>query len=268
MKCLNVIVYYDNFQEVKDYIQSVCTISYNMVDMIIVVNSNKKNMLKELEKFIKDNGFNSCWIYNYNTNVGYLNSLLKTIKHIELQKYDYYILSNTDILYNSKDFFIKLKNKQYRQNIGCIAPSVYSTSLGVYSNPHYISRLTAEGLKFRSIIFSNRVLSRAYFNLSRLKSKKKKALKQESCEVYSPHGSYMIFTLEFIKKIAGYEYGVKMYSEESCIGELLLRANMKCWYDADIEVSHVESTVTRNMSSKAKCKAFHDSLRYILDEFY
>ena len=268
MKCLNVIVYCDNFQEVKDYLQAVFDISNNLVDIIIVVNSDKQNMLKELKKFIEDSNYISCRILDYNANVGYLNSLLKTIKNIDLQEYDYYILSNTDISYNTKDFFIKLQEKNYEQDIGCIAPSVYSTKSDTYSNPHYIKRLTAKGLKFRTIIFSSKVLSTLYFKLSKIKTKKKKTIKKESCEVYSPHGCYMIFTREFIKKIVGYEYGAKMYSEESCIGELLIRANMRCWYDADIEVSHVENTVTGNMNSIVKCKAFNDSLKYIIKEFY
>ena len=68
--------------------------------------------------------------------------------------------------------------------------------------------------------------------------------------------------------IVGYEYGVKMYSEESAIGELLIRNGMKCFYDASIGVIHQESTVTGNIDYKKRFNAWRDSLQYILSEFY
>ena len=72
----------------------------------------------------------------------------------------------------------------------------------------------------------------------------------------------------FIKKICGYEYGVKMYSEESAIGELLIKNNMKCYYEDSLSVIHQESTVTGKINYKKRFNSWRESLEYIIKEFY
>lgn len=264
MKCLNVIVLYDNAKEVRKYIKETNDISCGMVDIVLVVNKDTEN---ESDRILME--FQDCIrIINYNENVGYLNALLKTIKNGALSCYDYYILSNTDITYAQKDFFIILDGSKYKKDVGCIAPSIFSTKIKNYQNPHYKERITKSKFERIDKVFHYPILARLYLVLSSLKSRNKKLEKQESCYVYSPNGAYMIFTEDFIKKIKGYEYGVKLYSEESCIGELLLRNNMKCYYDSTIEVIHQESTVTGKIDYRERFRAWRDSIEYILREFY
>ena len=268
MKCLNVIVLYENADEVVNYVKEVSGIGDSFVDIVIVVNSDKNNERQSIIDI-----FNQCNIHNYRIidygeNIGYLNSFLFTIRDLSLDEYEYYILSNTDIHYEQISFFESLQKKEYDNQIGCIAPSVYSKNTNSYSNPHYLARIPKKKYIRLSWIFAHPFWGRVYLKLAGLKSNTSKSEKKQSCFVYSPHGCYMIFTQKFVRCLKGYIYGVKMYSEEACIGEQLLRNKMKCFYDSDIEVIHDESTVTGKMDYKKRFAAWKESIDYILKEFY
>lgn len=268
MKILNAIVFYNNYFEVKNYIDEVQKISEGIVDIIVVVNSDPEGKIEELKRDIKPIKKMDVSIINYGENVGYLNTLLKPVKDINLELYDYYILSNTDINYPDPDFFEKLSHNEYQDDIGCIAPDVYNPTRRIHSNPHYKERIPREQIERLIKIFRYPTLGKWYLKLSGLKNKNKKLDKKESCYVYSPHGCYMIFSRKFIEAIKDYTYGVTLYSEESAIGELLCRYHFKCYYDDSIFVIHEASTVTGKINYKKRFSAWRESLEYILKEFY
>jgi glycosyltransferase, family 2 len=268
MKCLNIIIYYDNKEEVEAYITNVVAISDEMLDIVVVVNKDTKNLAIELEDKLKSMGISICKFINYGENVGYLNAMLFTIRKIDIKKYDYVILSNTDIEYSMNRFFYELSCKTYSANIGAIAPSIYSPNTQRYQNPHYLKRIKKSHFKRLYFLFKFPTLGKLYLQLSSFKRKKKPVLKEKSCMVYSPHGAYMIFTNKFISLISDYTYGALLYSEESCIGELLIKNGMKCYYDSTLEVIHYESTVTGSIDYKKRFDLWRKSIKVILDEFY
>lgn len=269
MKCLNIVVFYNNGNEVKKYIKEVLGGASNeLVKIIIVKNLDTYNELNKIIEELNEEGILNLEVVDYGENVGYLNAFLKTIKNINLNSFKYYILSNTDIHYCTDNFFGELLNGQYAEDVGCIAPSVYSTKTKSYSNPHYLNRIPREKIIRNIRIFSYPTIAQAYLRGAEKVWSIKKKIEQESGYVYSPHGCYMIFTKEFVKRIQGYEYGVKMYSEESCVGELLIRSDLKCFYDSSLKLMHDESTVTGKINYRKRFKYWASSLEYILNEFY
>lgn len=268
MKCLNVIVFYDNQEEVQNYIQEVAEIGKEIVDICIVVNSDKNDCVPQMIENLNKKNIHNYKVVNYGENIGYLNPLLKTIQKIEISEYQYYILSNTDIHYLTKDFFRKLISKKYESDIACIAPSVFNTASSSYGNPHYLERTSKQKFQRLARIFAYPGIAKWYLRLAAIRASGTKKEELPSCYVYSPHGCYMIFTQDFITKIAGYEYGVKMYSEEACIGELVRKYGKKCFYDCEIKVEHQESTVTGKMDYKKRFLEWKKSIEYILETFY
>ena len=268
MKCLNTVVFYENRDEVKAYVKEAASLFSGLLDIIVVVNSDRDRQVPKLAEEWKAEGIAGVHVIDYGDNVGYLNALLKPVQSVDLGAYDYYILSNTDIHYDTKDFFQKLLSAEYAPDVGCIAPSVYASISDSYSNPHYLQRIPKEKLKRRIRIFRHPALAGFYLRLADWKAARVKSGKQPSCYVYSPHGCYMIFTREFIRRIRGYEYGVKMYSEESAVGELLRHNQMRCYYDDTISVIHQESSVTGKINQAKRFAAWRESLEYILKAFY
>jgi len=265
MKSLNVITLYDNAGEVEQYIDEALEISGGTVEIALVVNKDTADAAGGIEEKYRGRPVD---VIRYGENVGYLNAMLKTIRERETEAYDYVILSNTDIRYGTKDFFRKLGEFTYSPEIGCIAPSVYATKSGSYSNPHYMERVPKAKIEQLIRIFRHPAAGRLYLQVAGIKAGKAKAEKKPGCYVYSPHGCYMIFTKAFTRAIRGYEYGVKLYSEEAAIGELLRKNGMKCYYDDRIEVIHEESSVTGKINDRARFTAWSQSLEYILKEFY
>lgn len=268
MKILNTVVFYENREEVENYISEVAAIAEDMVDIALVVNSDKQNQVRAVEAALRAKSIDCFSVIDYGYNVGYLNTMLKTIKQLDIDKYDYVILSNTDIHYDTKDFFQRLAEKEYPADVGCIAPCVYATQSNSYSNPHYSERIPKAKMERLVSIFKYPLLGKWYLKLAGLKAGKTRTEKKSSCYVYSPHGCYMIFTRDFVKKIYGYEYGVKMYSEESAVGELLMKNGLCCFYDDSISVIHQESSVTGKINYKRRFTAWRESLEYIIKEFY
>jgi len=268
MKALNTIIFYENREEVENYITELNSIADGMVEICLVVNSDKSNQVKAMEASLRAKGITCLRVIDYGDNVGYLNTMLKTIKRVSIATYDYVILSNTDIHYDTEDFFQQLAEKEYPSDVGCIAPCVYASKSNSYSNPHYMERVPKAKFERLTVIFRYPLLGKMYLKLGEMKAGKTRTEKKQSCFVYSPHGSYMIFTKDFIKKIYGYEYGVKMYSEESAVGELLVKNKMRCYYDDSLSVIHEESSVTGKINYKRRFAAWRESIEFILKEFY
>lgn len=266
-KILNVIVYYNNKNEVEGYIDQVLKIGKDKVEVALVVNKDDKKLSNNLQSKYNEIG-ETVHLFDFEENVGYLNALMKVTKVVNPLNYEYIILSNTDIEYKDSQFFNSLLVKNYSKKIGCIAPSVYSTETRSFSNPHYRTRISRKKLERLKVIFSQPLLGKLYLWLSNFKAKIVSSKELSSTEVYSPHGCYMIFTSSFINDIRYYEYGVKLYSEESCIGELLLRHGYSCFYDSTLKVDHTESAVTGKMNLNDRFSYWAESISYILSEFY
>ena len=86
MKCLNIIIYYDNKEEVEAYITNVAAVSDEMLDIVVIVNKDTENSVAELENKLISMRISICKFINYGENIGYLNAILVTIRNVEVEK--------------------------------------------------------------------------------------------------------------------------------------------------------------------------------------
>jgi len=268
-KCINIIIFYDNEDELTNYIIDAADKgTINNLEFAVVVNKDSNNIINNLKNKLTKLVDNKIYIYNFGENIGYLNALLYVVKKIDINNYKYIILSNTDIYYITKNFYDYLVKKNYENEIGCIAPSVFSSNTNTYSNPHYKTRIPLSKIQRTQRILLHPQLARFYIKLSELKARNMKKKELPSEYVYSPHGCFMVFTNSFIHKIAWDSYGAKMYSEESYVGEMLIQYNYKCFYDSNIKIIHKENTITSSIKNKKKYQYMSESLQYIINRFY
>lgn len=268
-KILSVIAYYDNGPEVLEFIKRSTSAADSVtVDYVIVINKDSDGSSSQHLTDAKYYAAGSIIEIVPGENVGYLNALLFALRKVNVDEYLFLVLSNTDIDFCTPVFYDKLLEAHYADKIGCIAPSVVSRDGKTYSNPHYLERIPLRKMKRAQKALSNTVLSKPYFLLSKIKSLFAKSSKAESCFVYSPHGCFMIFTPDFARLLQGEIYPPIMYSEESFIGEMLRLHNMNCYYDANIEVVHDESTITGKLPTGEKAGYMGRSLKYIISRFY
>ncbi|WP_226036156.1 hypothetical protein [Aquibacillus saliphilus] len=269
-KILNVVILYDNEAEVYDYaVQLSKQEIHDQLALIIVVNKTNKSKfrlmsdkLSNLDMFIE--------IHTPDKNLGYLNGLIYGYEHYikRNEKPKFVIMSNTDIEFADNTFIKKLIMTNYDENVWCVAPSVYSPTKKSYDNPQYKTRYTKSSLDKRIFIFNNPYLGYPYVKLSQYKARFKRANKQDSCYVYSAHGCFFIIKPELADILISRPYKGLMYSEEAYIAELIRESDKRCFYDANIEVLHLESTVTSKLAFRKKSKFIAESLEIVRDEFF
>lgn len=271
MKILNTIICYNNANEVVTYIKSMMEIEREHLVFAITINAGSQNDRDILEEYSLQENCSKINIYDPGENLGYLNGMLYGYnKYInENDPPDLVIMSNTDIQITDKDFFSKIEKSQYSKEIGCIGPSVYVPFRKTYENPVNISRTPKSKINRLIAIMSIPLVRGAYVRLSDVKGRITKRHKAEySGYVYEVHGCYFILTNIFLKKINEKPYGALLYSEEAYIAENIIKYGFRTYYDANIEVEHLEHSVTGGLKSERIAKHIKETMQLIRSTFY
>lgn len=266
-----IIINYKNEEEVLNYVKMLSkqTVS-NKINIVIVNNKKSDNCYIDLKSEIKNINI-SIDLFECKENLGYLNGAIYGYNEFIRNKniiQNWVIISNTDIENYDKLFFERFLNKNYDDNIWCVAPSVFSPNTRTFQNPQYIKRCSVHKINRLIFIHELPLVAYMYWNLAKIKAKVKKTKKTKSQYVYSAHGCFFALKNEFMEKIKSNKYGGFLYSEEAYIAEKLLIYNKKCFYDASLKVIHNENSVTGLLGIKKKSKYIGNSLKYIRKEFY
>jgi len=265
---VNFVVLYNNENEVLQYAKKL-ELQKNKITLVVCVNKIKEDKKKSFVLETKKINLNII-VYFLNNNVGYLNGMLYGCK-LYLQNNiipDWSIFSNTDIEFDSNNYFERFLKKEYIDDIWIIGPAIYSSSVNSYQNPHYIKRQTKISINKRIFIFNNLPLAYLYQKLSKLKLIILKKYKLKSCFVYSVHGSFFFLKKDLIEILLKNKFTPILYGEELYIAEIVLQNNKKCYYDADIEIIHEGSTTTNKINFNNKSELIVKALRFIKLNFY
>ena len=271
-KIMHIVILYSNEDEVLDHIKDLKNqIVINELQIVIVVNKKNKEKYKKFMKEINSLSLN-IKVYDPNQNLGYLNGCIYGFemynKENENQKFEWYSISNTDIEFRNNEFYKKLLEKSYKDDIWCVAPSVYNSKNLSYDNPEYKDRLSIHKINRLIFIYSYPMLAKIYEQLCKIKGNKLRNKKEESQYIYSAKGCYFILKKEIMDILSNKKYGALMYSEESYIAELIRNKDKKIYYESDIEIIHNESMVTDKLGIIKKSKYISESLKLIKNEFY
>lgn len=273
MKIAIIVIYYDNADEIRNFIHEVKQQKNGReVDVILVVNKGDAQAALEIKNTESQDGPN-IFVFDPQENLGYLNGFLYGYnKYIEIATStpDWVILCNTDISFKGTDFFNPLyTNAYYPDDVGCVGPSVYNPEQRDYQNPGAVHRRSRSALTKRIFIFSIPILNSLYISLSGSKYKKRITVKPTSGYVRELHGVFFAFRNQFMQYFKDKTYPPFLYSEEIFVGEHIAKANFKTYYDADYEIDHNEHTVTgRSLKYKRKARYLRDSIKYNRDTFY
>lgn len=271
MRILNLVILYDNENEVIKYAEQLSKQSiYRDIALIIVVNKLGKTQIEKFELKLKNIPLQFT-VFVPDGNLGYLNGVIygyNQFCQIANLMPEWIVVSNTDIEFANNSFFEDFINTNYEDDVWCVAPSVYSPKKNSYDNPGYINRCDKESIDRLIFIHERPLLAYLYAKASKVKGMFLRNKKKESQYIYSGKGCFFILKNEMAEKLKGKKYGALMYSEESYIAEIIRNNNKKIYYDSRIEVIHNENTVTGKLEVGKKAKYIADSLKFIRDEFY
>ena len=196
MIVLNTIIFYDNFEEVRNYCESVFLLEKNDVLYVqITVNKmTEKDDAKKLKDLVLK--FKRINIFYPDCNLGYMNGMIagyENFVEVFKSKPDFVIMSNTDIIYSDNSFLNKLLDTSYPDNVWAIGPSIYAKRRKCFDNPVSLYRRTKKQIK-KIILFTKIPLIRSLYVLlsdykARLLGNK---VEPTSSIVYELHGCFFV----------------------------------------------------------------------------
>ena len=201
---------------------------------------------------------------NDNDNRGYFGGIKELIR-TGYEESDYVIISNVDLLMQ-EDFFEHLLELKLNDEIGCIAPSIYSESEQQERNPEYAVRPQKSRLRIARLLYIHPLVFHLYKNLVYRKRQPKKTPSAD-CYIYAPHGSFMIFTNDIWLRRVVMNFEPFLYGEEIYLAEQLKKAGMKTLFAPKLRIRDLDHISTSTLPSKLICKCHREALGFILKDF-
>ncbi|UFH48240.1 glycosyltransferase family 2 protein [Pseudomonas sp. KNUC1026] len=183
--------------------------------------------------------------------------------------YDAIIISNVDLIV-SDDFFKNLSQQlsEADSRTGMLAPSIICPSRGGDLNPKVMVRPTRRWLKKNIFIFRHIALFRLYRWLSDLKIAKKKSQAPAGTQLYSPHGSFMIFTSAYLESAARLDYNQFLFGEEDFVAEECRLNGLTVRYRPEIVIHDSDHGSTSKEALSFIAREHVKSLNYILKTYH
>lgn len=200
---------------------------------------------------------------NGQDNKGYLGGALP-IYNAKAKGYDFVSISNVD-LQLEPDFFEQLLTVN-TTNIGWIAPDIYTDKIDRHENPYMLSRPDKRKFLIWNVIYSNTLIYRLYHRLFLLKNLQKKVY--PNCPIYAGHGSFMLFTKNFVIKNDEIYFPGFMYGEEIYLAELVRAAHLNVVYESSLHINNIGNINTGFINQAQKSKWNKESLRAIYKKFF
>ena len=161
--------------------------------------------------------------------------------------------------------FINLLDYKIKENIGWIAPKIYSQSLHFDFNPQAKHRYSLRKLKALRLMFKYPWLLRV----------KQRLLHQyhdiKNCplgKIYAGHGSFIILTKMYFQHCGIINYPVFLYGEELFLAEECLHHGLQVIYNPNITVLDIGKVSTGNIPPKTYCRYNFEGIDYIITTYY
>lgn len=254
-------VSYNSYDEAHTYLASLDNIVKNAdVELTVFVADNTEVNVKPID-------FNPQYyklhIFKCN-NVGYFGAINTMMSQCSPCDYDYAIISNVDLCIKA-DFFNKLCSITINNNIGWLAPTIFSKQEQRDKNPKILMRYSAKKLSILKVLFKYHWLYNLYTHSA---YKRKKYTQHPAMEIYAGHGSFIILTKEYFKRCGIIDYPVFLFCEEIYLGEQCRLHELKVAYEPSLSVEDDEHVSTGSFKGKQYCHYNYKALKYILNKYY
>lgn len=274
MKGIIFTVNYKNYQDTIKFVSSIQILNGSKnIDIIIIDNSgfneNREDLYNKskLEDYLNNSLSKNVHLIVSKKNLGYFGAVSFAIKekNLKLEDYDFTIISNNDILISDIDFFEKLYLCLDEGDV--IAPSITSLKTGEEQNPYRENKLSQCGKLYYRIYFLHFILALLLLTVSsglRKKSNKKTRNNIIKREIYSGHGSFVIFTSSFFKNNGYIDSRLFLYGEEEFISAIVHSNNMTIRYFPDLKVLHDEHKSTNANAFSKKTYEYQKSAYFLI----
>lgn len=301
-KILHICINYNQERETELFTRSLQKLNhFENVDLCIVDNSALPNQNSVFSNMSFGDQQQQVSVINPKANLGYFGAAQKAYLELgQKNKYDWIIISNTDLQIVGYDFYDKLLNYPLTEEIGAIAPEIISEISQKDSNPFLVTRPSRLKMKFLDLVFSNYLTCQAYQILAyykeffkRLASQKKPLTDKSNIDsklhdnlhlnlnvnvnsnttkmIYAAHGAFMIFSKNYFAKGLDFTHPAFLYCEEITVAEKMRQTQLKTIYDPSFKIIHKEHGSTGLISYFFSNKTFQfkkESSKKVYDAYF
>lgn len=205
----------------------------------------------------------------YHQNSGYFGGANRLMKEAgDLAAYDYVAISNVDVLLPAA-FFEDMLKLPLGDDVGWIAPAIYSEKEGLDRNPELVYRPSALKLRTLMLMYKYDILIRLYNRLLyRLRRKKKVAQARGETFVYAGHGSFILLTQAFLRCRPSLEYACFLFGEEIFLAELIRKEGLRVLYVPSIHIADIDHIATSKIDRKTYFRLKYQSVSYLYHTFF
>ena len=197
-------------------------------------------------------------------NPGYFGGIKRAMQAVDVENYDYCIVSNVDLTVD-EDFFMKLSAYDCSEDTGWIAPQIWSHLEERDRNPKILSRYSLRKLQILRTFYQFPILDTLY---TKTFYRKKKFESHPAGQIYAGHGSFIILTRQYFERCGKIDYPVFLFCEEIYLAEQCQKASLKVMYVPDIKVTDTEHASTGKMKHSFYCRCNYEAMQYIIKNFY
>ena len=241
-----VILHYGDAAVTMDAVESIRSLDKGerKVSVIVVDNASPKGTGGQVKKQIESLP-NFYYIHN-EENLGFARGNNVGFKYAKNElKADFIILMNNDAVIESGDFFALVEQDYSSEKFSVLGPSI-RTPVGKEQNPLRLKMLRGFRLKLTVAYLWTDLLASFLFISpaisSMLKKVPRRILEQEHSAMNNVelHGSFLIFSPEYIEKFDGLDDRTFMYCEEEFLFARCMFNNLKMRFNPAIRIFHNE----------------------------
>ena len=197
-------------------------------------------------------------------NPGYFGAIKRLMQQVDVNNYDYSIISNVDLMLE-ENFFQKLADYNCSEDTGWIAPQIWSNLEERDRNPKVLNRYSLKKLQILRTFYQYPILDTLYTSTF---YKKKKYESHQAGQIYAGHGSFIILTRRFFELCGKIDYPVFLFCEEIYLAEMCRKAGLKVLYEPSLIVKDTEHASTGRMNHGFYCRCNYEAMQYIIKSFY
>ena len=197
-------------------------------------------------------------------NPGYFGAIKRLMQQVDVNNYDYSIISNVDLMLE-ENFFQKLADYICSEDTGWIAPQIWSNLEERDRNPKVLNRYSLKKLQILRTFYQFPILDTLYTSTF---YKKKKYESHQAGQIYAGHGSFIILTRRFFELCGKIDYPVFLFCEEIYLAEMCRKAGLKVLYEPSLIVKDTEHASTGRMNHGFYCRCNYEAMQYIIKTFY
>lgn len=202
---------------------------------------------------------------NKENNPGYFGAIKKLMQNVDMNAYDYAIISNVDLTLD-EDFFVKLAAYNCAEDTGWIAPSIWSRLEKRDRNPARTERPSYNKMVILKSFYQYPILDTIYHKTAY--RRKKYNVKATAGTIYAGHGSLIILTKQYFKRCGKIDYPIFLFCEELYLAESCRQAGLTVEYEPSIVVYDKEHVSIGKMPHSLYCKYNLKAMKYIIEKFF